>query len=403
MAKKDLLTYSLKHIASEVSQQWTKRAFRFNEGYKRFLDASKTEREAVATAVKQLQENGFRPFRLGDAIKPGDKIYFENRHKSLIAAVIGTEPIAKGIRLLAAHIDSPRLDLKPNPLYEDSELALLKTHYYGGIKKYQWTTIPLAMHGVLMLSDGRKVEVSVGEEDKDPVFYIDDLLPHLAQDQMKRSGSEVIRGEELNVVVGSLPQSKEDEKQAVKQHVLQLLNDKYGFVERDFLASEIEIVPAAKARDVGFDRGLTGAYGQDDRVCAYPALQAVLSQESPKNTVAVVLADKEEIGSVGNSGMQSAFFQYFVADIAETLGSNERTVMMASKCLSADVNAAFDPTFASVSEQMNASYINRGMVLTKYTGARGKRRRARRHPAGNASRSFSCRRPGRLRTFLPSH
>ncbi|MBP5318411.1 MAG: aminopeptidase [Paludibacteraceae bacterium] len=374
MKKETPTSAEARHIALLKDAAWIDRAFAFADGYKQFLDASKTEREATNYARQALEKHGFRAFRFGDALKAGDKIYFENRHKSLVAAVIGTAPVSEGIRLLAAHIDSPRLDLKPNPLYEDNELALLKTHYYGGIKKYQWTTIPLALHGVLMLADGRKVEVSVGEDEADPVFYIDDLLPHLAQDQMKRSPADLIKGEELNVVVGSLPLASDDDsvKQPVKAKVLQLLQEKTGMVERDFLSSELEIVPAFKAKDVGLDRALIGAYGQDDRVCAYPALQALLAQQQPRHTVAVVLTDKEEIGSVGNSGLQSAYFRYFVAEIAETLGSNERTVLLASKCLSADVNAAFDPTFASVSEKMNASYIHRGVVLTKYTGARGK-------------------------------
>ena len=372
------LHYRPQPIGERKDAAWKQQADVFCESYKQFLDAAKTEREATSEAVRLLQAKGFRPFRFGDALKPGDKIYYENHRKSVIAAIVGSRPIADGMRVLAAHIDSPRLDLKQNPLYEKDGMALLKTHYYGGIKKYQWTTIPLAIHGVLMLSDGSRKEIRIGEDEGDPVFYIDDLLPHLAQDQMKRDAANVVRGEELNIVVGSMPsdaaQDESGEKitERVKERILCLLHEKYGMVEQDFLASELEAVPAFRAKDVGLDRSFVGAYGQDDRVCAYPALRAILDLEQVGRTVAVILTDKEEIGSVGNTGLQSAYFRYFAADVAETLGSNERTVLSNSECLSADVNAAYDPTFADVSERMNASFVNKGIVLTKFTGARGK-------------------------------
>ena len=372
------LHYRPKPIGERKEAAWRQEAWTFCEGYKQFLDTAKTEREAPTEAVRQLQAHGFRPFSFGDPLRPGDRIYYENHHKSVIAAVIGRRPIAEGMRVLAAHIDSPRLDLKQNPLYEKDGMALLKTHYYGGIKKYQWTTIPLAIHGVLMLSDGSRREIRLGDEEGDPVFYIDDLLPHLAQDQMKRDAANVVRGEELNIVVGSLPsgqtqdESGEKISERVKENILRLLHEKYGMVEQDFLASELEAVPAFPARDVGLDRSFVGAYGQDDRVCAYPALQAVLELEQVDRTAVVILTDKEEAGSVGNTGLQSAYFRYFAADVAETLGSNDRTVLSHSECLSADVNAAYDPTFADVSERMNASFVNKGVVLTKFTGARGK-------------------------------
>ena len=287
-------------------------------------------------------------------------------------AVIGTEPVEKGVRIAAAHIDSPRIDLKPNPLYEEAEMALFKTHYYGGIKKYQWTTVPLALHGVFCKKDGTTVEVSIGENDDEPCFVVTDLLPHLAQDQYKRTPGELIRGEELNILVGSRPFKDDESSELVKLNILNILFEKYGVTEEDFLSAELECVPAGKPRDIGFDRSLMGAYGHDDRVCAYPCIMAAVDTAAPKHTVVTVLADKEETGSEGNTGMQSTFLEFFIDDLAAMQGGKGSRALRNSKCLSADVNAAFDPTFPDVMERRNAAFVNYGAVITKYTGSRGK-------------------------------
>lgn len=344
----------------------------FCENYKRFLDDAKTEREAVKTVVSMLESKGYKEYKTGTKLSAGDKIYRNNRGKAILMAVIGTEPIEKGVRLCAAHIDSPRLDLKQNPLYEDNEMALFKTHYYGGIKKYQWTAMPLALHGVIVKADGTEVNVTIGEDESDPVFCITDLLPHLATDQMKRNLAQGIKGEELNIVIGSRPFKNDEGSESVKLNILNILHEKYGITESDFISAELEAVPAFKAKDIGFDRSMIGAYGHDDRVCAYTALAATLDCENPKHTVVTVLTDKEETGSDGNTGLCSAYLKYFIADLAEDLGSNGRTVLSASQCLSADVNAAFDPTFPEVTERNNCAYINKGVCVTKFTGARGK-------------------------------
>lgn len=349
-----------------------KAAFEFCNPYKDFLDHSKTEREAVKTAIGLLEEKGFVPFENGKKYVLGDKVYYVNRGKSIIAAVIGKESMEQGVRLAAAHIDSPRLDLKPRPLYEDSEIALFKTHYYGGIKKYQWTAMPLSLHGVIVKKSGEQITICIGEEENDPVFCVTDLLPHLANDQMKRTLSDGIRGEELNVLVGCLPFKDDEVSEAVKLNILHLLFEKYEITESDFLSAELEVVPSFKAKDIGLDRGMIGAYGHDDRVCAYTSLMATLDVEQPSKTVVTILADKEEIGSEGNTGLQSAFLKYFIADLAKPYGIDGRTVLSHSECLSADVNAAFDPTFPEVMERKNCAYINYGVVITKYTGARGK-------------------------------
>ena len=342
------------------------------EGYKRFLDNAKTEREAVITAIKLAKEKGFCEFESTKKYNAGDKVYINNRGKALILAVIGSESVENGVNISAAHIDSPRLDLKPNPLYEEIELALFKTHYYGGIKKYQWTAIPLSLHGVFALKDGSVKEVSIGEEADEPKFVINDLLPHLAQEQSKRTLNEGIKGEELNVLIGSHPFKDEKGSELVKLNILKLLNEKYGIVEDDFLSAELEIVPAYKACDIGLDRSMVGAYGQDDRVCAYPALTAVMDVENPKKTAMAILADKEEIGSMGNTGLQSDFLRYVIGDLAKMQGGDGTVAIRNSKCLSADVNAGLDPTFQDVMERRNASRLNYGVVVTKYTGARGK-------------------------------
>ena len=344
----------------------------FCKGYAEFLGFAKTERLSVKKAVELAEKAGFVPFSANEKYKAGDRVYYNNRGKSLALAVIGTEPVENGTRIAAAHIDSPRLDLKPNPLYEDSELALFKTHYYGGIKKYQWTTVPLALHGVIVKKDGTSVEVSMGENEDEPCFVITDLLPHLAQDQYKRSVGELIRGEELNVLVGSRPFKDDEGSELVKFNIMKLLNEKYGIVEEDFLSAELECVPAGKPRDIGFDRSLLGSYGHDDRVCAYPCLMAAIDTKAPKYTVVTVLADKEETGSDGNTGMNSAFLPHFIGYLAEMQGGRVNLALDNSKCLSADVNAALDPTFPDVMERRNASKVNYGAVITKYTGARGK-------------------------------
>ncbi len=342
------------------------------EGYKAFLDKAKTEREAVATALKLAEDNGFCEFDRNRKYSAGDRVYINNRGKSIALCVIGSEPMENGVNISAAHIDSPRLDLKPNPLYEEIELALFKTHYYGGIKKYQWTAIPLSLHGVFALKDGSVKEVSIGEADNEPKFVINDLLPHLAQEQSKRTLNEGIKGEELNVLIGSLPFKDDKGSELVKLNILKVLNEKYGITEEDFLSAELEIVPAFKACDIGLDRSMVGAYGQDDRVCAYPALTAIIDVKNPKKTALAILADKEEVGSMGNTGLESDFLRYVIGDLAKMQGGDGTVAIRNSKCLSADVNAGLDPTFQDVMERRNASRLNYGVVVTKYTGARGK-------------------------------
>ena len=345
---------------------------KYCEDYKKFLDNAKTEREAVETAVALASQKGFKEFKIGEKYNAGDKVYINNRGKAVAFAVIGSEPVENGVNISAAHIDSPRLDLKPNPLYEEVELALFKTHYYGGIKKYQWTAVPLALHGVFALKDGSVIKVCIGEEENEPKFVINDLLPHLAQEQSKRTLNEGINGEELNVLIGSHPFRDEKGSELVKLNILKLFNEKYGITESDFLSAELELVPAVKACDIGLDRSMIGAYGQDDRVCAYPALTAILDIDAPKKTALVILADKEEIGSMGNTGLESDFLRYIIYDLAKMQGGDGTVAIRNSKCLSADVNAAMDPTFQSVMERRNSAFVNYGVVVTKYTGARGK-------------------------------
>ncbi len=344
----------------------------FCEDYKKFMDIAKIEREAVIYSIDFLKKNGYVEYKKGMKLNPGDKIYSNNRGKAVLIAVIGTAPISDGVRLCVAHIDSPRLDLKQNPLYEDKELALFKTHYYGGIKKYQWTAIPLALHGMICKADGTEVSVSIGEDEDDPVFCITDLLPHLANAQMAKPLARGITGEQLNILIGSRPFKDDEESGAVKLNIMNILYEKYGITEADFISSELEVVPAFKAKDIGFDRSMIGAYGHDDKVCAYTALRATVECNNPVHTVVTVLTDKEETGSDGNTGLCSSYLEYFIYDLAEALGSDGRTVLSASECLSADVNAAFDPTFPEVNERNNCAYINKGVVITKYTGSRGK-------------------------------
>ena len=369
-----------------------KAIFEFAEDYKKFLDIAKTEREAVAEAVRTLEANGFTEYKKGMSLKTGNKIYLNNRGKAIVAAVIGTASISEGVRLCAAHIDSPRLDLKQNPIYEDTDLALFKTHYYGGIKKYQWTTIPLSLHGVIIKADGTTVNVNIGEDENDPVFCVTDLLPHLATEQMTRTATKLIRGEDLNLLIGSIPFREDETSEAVKLNILNILFEKYGITEADFISSELEAVPAFKARDIGFDRSLIGGYGHDDRCCAYPALRAAIECDSPLHTTVTILADKEETGSDGNTGLCSSYLRYFIEDIAEAMGSTGRDVLSASECLSADVNAAYDPTFPEVNERNNAAYVNKGVCITKYTGSRGK------SGTSDASAEFA----GRIRRLMNS-
>ena len=352
----------------------TERAYGFCEGYKDFLNAAKTERECAALAREMLEQAGFEEFDefRGEPYPAGAKVYKIQRNKAVLAAVIGKKPAAQGVRIAAAHIDSPRLDLKPNPLYEDGEMGYFKTHYYGGIKKYQWPTVPLALHGVVCKADLTEFSVNIGEDESDPQFVITDILPHLDREQMSRKTADIIKGEELNVLVGSVPFNSEEESQQVKLGILNILFEKYGMTEDDFLSAELTLVPAAPSRDIGFDRSLIGGYGHDDRVCAYPALRAVIEANEPENTVLTVLADKEEIGSEGNTGMQSSFLKDFIADLARLEGVQARDVLRKSSCLSADVNAAFDPSFPQPFEKNNTAYINHGVCVTKYTGARGK-------------------------------
>lgn len=365
------LLFSYKHVAKEDKKEF-KKSDEFSTAYKEFLNKAKTERECVALAKEMLIKAGYKEFDITKKYKAGDKVYKINRGKAIMAATFGSKDLNEGIRINAAHIDSPRLDLKPNPLYEKNELAFFKTHYYGGIRKYQWVTIPLAMHGVVVKKDGTKVEINIGEAQEDPVFMISDLLPHLGMKQGERKLAEGINGEELNIIVASLPLDDADIKDAVKLHAMKLLNDRYGITERDFARAEIEFVPALKARDMGFDRSLIAAYGQDDRICAYPALIAEIETKKPEYTTLTVLADKEEIGSVGNTGLHSNFVYDFISMLATNKKADVRVVCENSACLSSDVNAAYDPTFDSVFEANNSCYLNHGCVLTKYTGARGK-------------------------------
>ena len=372
--KKELFNIK-KNGWTNVSGQEMEAIQKFADEYMYFLNVGKTEREVAQNTIDILNKNGFKNIEEVEHLSAGDKVYYVNREKSIYMAVIGTEKMENGLNIIGAHIDSPRLDLKPNPLYEDGGFALLKTHYYGGIKKYQWTTIPLAIHGVVVKTNGEKIKINIGESEEDPIFTITDLLPHLAQDQMEKKLRDGISGEDLNLLIGSIPY---DDKtaEAVKLNILKILNEKYGIKEVDFLSSELELVPAFKARSLGFDRSMVAAYGQDDRVCAYASLRALLNVQNPKTTAVCILSDKEEIGSMGNTGMESHVFDNFVAELLNKSGENRPNlldkVFCNSKMLSADVDAGFDPTYASVSEKNNAAFLGNGIGLNKYTGARGK-------------------------------
>ena len=339
--------------------------------YMDFMDACKTEREATAWAVREAEKRGFKPFTPGMEAKPGDKIYYNNRNKSIALAVIGTESLAKGANICAAHVDSPRLDVKPNPLYEDSQIAYFKTHYYGGVKKYQWPTVPLALHGVVYRKDGSVVTVTIGEDDNDPVLMISDLLIHLAGDQMQKPLAKGIEGEQLNVILGTEPLDGEG-ADLVKLNIMQLLHEKYGLIEEDFLSAELTVVPAGKCREVGLDRSLLAAYGHDDRVCAYAELDSLFAIENPAKTAVCILADREEVGSMGISGMQSHYFEHFMGTLCDAQNVKLEDCFANAFCLSADVTNAFDPNFAETCDKRNNAQLNYGVALSKYTGSRGK-------------------------------
>ena len=364
------LLYQKKTVYEKAGEKIVAEAYEYARGYVRYLDASKTEREAVNESVKLAEAAGYRPYTFGTPMKAGDKFYYNNRGKNIYLFRIGPEDINNGIRITAAHIDSPRLDLKQVPVYEDNGMCYFKTHYYGGIRKYQWLATPLALHGVVVKQSGEVVEIVIGENDTDPVMYITDLLPHLAAADNEKPVSKAFVGEKLNILVGSKPLNCED-KDAVKLGVLQYLNETYGITEEDFLSAELSIVPAAKARDVGFDRALIGSYGHDDRVCAYPALTAILEADG-NNTCMCILADKEETGSDGPTGMQCDLMLDLINELASQLGGNPAVVRANSQCLSADVSAAFDPNFADVFEKQNTPLLSCGAVFTKFTGSRGK-------------------------------
>ncbi len=358
--------------AKTLGEEEIKKAEDFCKDYIGFIGKAKIEREAVEYAIKHAKKSGFTEYDYTKNYKPGDRVYVNNRDKAVMLAVIGKNGTKNGVRLGIAHIDSPRLDLKPNPLYESSDLALFKTHYYGGIKKYQWPTVPLALHGVVVKKNGKVINVTVGEKDDEPCFVVSDLLPHLANEQMSKVMTKAFTGEDLNVLIGSLPFRDNDESESVKLNIMNIIFKKYGITEEDFLSADLTMVPAAKPREVGFDRSLIGAYGHDDKVCAYPALRAILDIDTPERTTITVLTDREEIGSDGNTGMKSTYLADFIADLAKQDGEELRHVMRKTDCLSADVNAAFDPSYASAFEANNSSFINRGAVITKYTGSGGK-------------------------------
>nr|MBE6545453.1 aminopeptidase [Oscillospiraceae bacterium] len=369
----DKLSYKKKNIYEEATPEKIKDIYDYSEGYKKYLDVAKTEREATEAAIELARAKGYTEYKFGDKISVGDKKYLNQHGKSLILFSVGENDLEKdGIRILAAHVDAPRLDLKQVPMYEDSGMAFLKTHYYGGIKKYQWTAIPLAIHGVMVKSDGEVVKVCIGEDDSDPVFYINDLLPHLGAKQSQEPLGSAISGETLNILIGGLPYDDKEVSDKIKLTALSILNEKYGVTEEDFISAELSLVPAFKARDIGFDRALIASYGHDDRVCSYPAVTALLDNPDTKQTVMVVLADKEEIGSVGLTGMQSAFLVDLISEISVALGKNPIVVRGKSKCLSADVTACYDPNFADVYEKRNSAMLSCGTTMSKYTGSRGK-------------------------------
>ena len=369
---KEKLCYKKENGGKLISEKKMKEIQDFADGYKDYLNKAKTERENIAYVLNDIKNRGFEEFDKNKKYKPGDRVYLVNKERCIALAVIGKKGVKTGARLSVAHVDAPRLDLKPNPLMETGDFAMLKTHYYGGIKKYQWTTIPLSLHGRIVKKDGSYIDICLGEKEDEPCFCITDLLPHLAREQMNKKMSQAIMGEDLNALVGSLPFKSNEGSELIKLNILKLLNDKYGIVEEDFISSDLELVPAMKAQDVGFDCSMIGGYAHDDRSCAYPSYQAILSCEIPTQTVIVLLTDKEETGSDGNTGMQSRFLEYFISDLADMENCKCRDVFNKSKCLSADVSAAYDPTYSSSYEVSNTPFVNRGVVVEKYTGSGGK-------------------------------
>ena len=373
---KEKLFHQKKNGWENINEEQKNQIFSVSKSYMEFLNKAKTEREFIKEAKKMADESGYKDIMMFETLKPGDKVYFINREKSMYLAIIGEKTIEEGMHIIGSHVDSPRLDLKPNPLYEDTGLAYFKTHYYGGIKKYQWTTIPLSIHGVIVKTNGEKIEINIGEKEEDPIFTITDLLPHLAQDQMKKKLKEGIDGEDLNLLIGSIPYKNTDITEKVKLNILNLLNQKYGITEVDFTSSELELVPAFRAKSLGFDESMVAAYGQDDKVCAYTSLHAMMELDRVEKTAVCILSDKEEIGSMGNTGMESHMFDFFISEILNKLGINKPNlldkVFCFSKMLSSDVDAGYDPIYASVSDKTNAGFIGKGISLNKYTGARGK-------------------------------
>ncbi len=387
----DSLSYSPKHVNEVLTPELQKEAFDYCDGYKSFLDLAKTEREAIEQAVRLAEENGFVPLFGKSALNPGDKVYAINNNKGILLAVIGNKKVADGVNLVAAHVDSPRIDLKLRPVFESENMAWFKTQYYGGIKKYHWLTLPLAMHGCICKTDGTTIDICIGENEDDPVFTITDLLPHLSQEQMTQTVAKAFNAENFNILIGSLPKGDDEIKEKVKFNILHLLNEKYGITEEDFTSAEIEFVPAQKARDIGFDRGMIGAYGQDDRVCGYAALKSIFDLTStPEKTAMCMLVDKEEIGSMGQTGMRSRFFELILSKMitnqegacdAYTLNS----ALSASNCLSADVGAAYEPKHSEVHDKYNSAFAGCGVLVCKYTGGRGK------SDSSDASAEFSAR------------
>ena len=372
---KERLFKSKKNAWENISNEEKNNIYEFSKGYIDFISDNKTERECTKSFAKILKENGFKNIDEAENLKPGDKVYYINREKNIYAAIIGEDDPENGFNMIGAHMDSPRLDLKPNPLYEDTELAMFKTHYYGGIKKYQWVNIPLSMHGVIIKANNEKIEINIGEKEEDQIFTIADLLPHLASKQEKKTLENGIEGENLNILVGSIPFNGDiDEK--VKLNILNILNQKYGIIETDFVSAEIEFVPAMKAKDLGFDRSMVAGYGQDDRICAYTSLEALLDIHAPKRTAICILADKEEVGSMGNTGMETRSFEYFIDKILEKTTGNsvglKDKVFSHSRLLSADVTGAYNPNFSDIYEKNNESYLNHGVSIIKYTGSASK-------------------------------
>jgi aspartyl aminopeptidase len=370
--EKKLLLNKPDHGYDRLTSEDEREMNAYCERYKAFLDASKTERECVVSAIRLAKGRGFQEYVPGMTLHPGDKVYCDNRGKGIMLAVIGERPLSEGANIGAAHTDSPRLDLKPNPLYEDAELAYLKTHHYGGLRKYQWVTVPLELHGTVVRADGSSIFVKIGDDPKDPQLVVNDLLPHLGREQSKKPLGEAIPSESLNILVGSRPEKDDDGKERVKLAIMKLLHEKYGIVEQDFISAELQAVPAANARDIGLDRSMIGSYGHDDRVCAYAELEALFATEHPQKTCVCIFADKEEIGSEGVSGMQGEAFEYFMENLCASQNVRLRDCFAHSFCLSADVTAAYDPNFDDVYERRNSAYLNYGIGLSKYTGAGGK-------------------------------